>query len=125
MISTLVDMMAEDEDYYRASHLAGERLENETEDRSDYDLKRPTLREMGHKVWRKSREEGLLKGEIDGEALLEVMINNQQSAMRDWAHQMISLEELHRQTLRGFYITLAADAENTFREKITAWLEEL
>lgn len=125
MMSTLVQMVACDEGYYRASHLAGERLENKAQDRSDYDLKRPTLRVIAHKFCDQARAEGLLRGEVNSEALVELMINNQQAAMRDWAHQMLSLEEMQTQALRGFYVALAADAQDSFREKIIGWLKSL
>ena len=125
MISTLAGMIARDESYFRASNLAGERLEYEAEDRADYDLKRPTLRIFARKLCSDAREEGLLRGEIDSDILVELMISSNQAAMRDWAHQMISLEELRRQSLCGFYVALAADAEDSFRKKLTAWLQAL
>ncbi|MFC1579067.1 hypothetical protein ACFL3Y_01615 [Pseudomonadota bacterium] len=53
------------------------------------------------------------------------MIGNHQMAFRDWAHRVISLEELCRQTLRGFYIALAADAESSYRDRIAAALSRL
>lgn len=125
MMSTLVKMIAQDEPYFRASNLASERLEYEADDPSDYDLKRPTLRIFAGKLCSDAREEGLLRGEIDSAILVELMISSNQAAMRDWAHQMISLEELRRQSLYGFYVALAADAEDSFRDRLTDWLQAL
>ncbi len=125
MMSTLVDMIAKNENFYRSSNLACIRLENEAENPNDYDLKRPTLLAFARKLCRDAKEEGLLRGKIDSESLIELMISNHQIAMRDWAYQMISLDEMRIQSLRGFYVGLAADAQDNFRDKLTRWLKAL
>ena len=67
----------------------------------------------------------MLRGKIDSSLLVELMIGNHQIAFRDWAHRVISLEELRKQTLSGFYITLAADAEDDYRDRLAAKLKKL
>lgn len=125
MIRTFVEMIALDEDYHRATALASERLENESHERSDYGFKRAPLRKFAGKLCHHAKEEGLLRGEVDNELLVEQMISSHQIAFRDWAHHVISLEELGRQSLAGFYIALAADAADDFRAELTAALADL
>jgi len=125
MMGTLTEMMASDADYYRASSLASERLENESDEHGDYGFKRAPLRKYAGKLCLDASEEGLLRGEIDSQQLIEQMIGNHQIAFRDWAHHVISLEELKKQSLRGFYIALAADAVDDFRDNLAAKLKNL
>ena len=125
MMNTLAELIAHDEGYYRASALASERLEAESDEHGDYGFKRAPLRKFAGKLCRDAREEGRLRGEIDSELLVEQMIRSHQIAFRDWAHHVISLEELRKQSLCGFYIALAADAVDDFRINLAAELRKL
>jgi AcrR family transcriptional regulator len=125
MMTTFVEMVDRDESSYRATALATDRLESESAADSDYGFKRAPLRKFAGKLCSDARDEGLLRGEIDGELLIEQMISNHQIAFRDWAHRVISLEELRKQSLRGFYIALAADAEDAYRDRLAARLKQL
>jgi AcrR family transcriptional regulator len=125
MMGTFTQMVGSDEDAYRATALASERLENESDERGDYGFKRAPLRKFAGKLCQDARDEGLLRGAIDSDVLVEQMIGVHQVAFRDWAHRVISLEELGRQSLRGFYVALAADAEDGYRDRIAAALRRL
>lgn len=125
MMSIFIRLIGDDEDAYRATALASERLENESVEHGDYGFKRAPLRKFAGKLCRDARAEGLLRGEIDSELLVEQMIGNHQMAFRDWAHREIGLEDLSKQSLRGFYITLAADAVDDFRDRLVAELRKL
>ena len=125
MMGTFTQMVGSDEDAYRATALASERLENESDERGDYGFKRAPLRKFAGKLCQDARDEGLLRGAIDSDVLVEQMIGVHQVAFRDWAHRVISLEELSRQSLRGFYVALAADAEDGYRDRIAAALRRL
>lgn len=125
MMATFTAMVDRDEDTFRATALASERLENESDERGNYGFKRAPLRKFAGKLCRDARDEGLLRGAIDSHILVEQMIGIHQIAFRDWAHRVISLEELSRQSLRGFYVALAADAEDAYRDRIVAALGRL
>ena len=125
MMSTFVDMIAIDEGYHRAAALAGERMESESDEHSDYGFKRAPLRKFAGRLCRDATEDGLLRGDIDSELLVEQMIGSHQIAFRDWAHHAISLEQLVQQSLAGFYIALAADAVDDFRDSLAARLKKL
>lgn len=125
MTNTLVELIQREESSYRATALAADRLESESAADSDYGFKREPLRKFAGKLCSDARDEGLLRGEIDSQLLVEQMISNHQIAFRDWAHRLISLEEFRRQSLCGFYIALAADAEDAYRDRIAARLKQL
>jgi len=125
MMGTLTEMIARDEDYFRATALASERLENESDEHGDYGFKRAPLRKYAGQLCRDARAEGLLRGEIDSEQLIVQMTCTHQIAFRDWAHHAISLEEFKNQSLCGFYVALAADAVDGFRDSLAAKLENL
>jgi len=125
MMSTFAEIIARDESYYRATALASERLENASDEHGDYGYKRGPLRKYAGALCHAAREEGLLRGEIDSELLVEQMVGNHQVAFRDWAHHVISLEDLRKQSLAGFYIALAADAVDDFRDSLAASLKNL
>jgi len=125
MMSTFAQMISENEGYYRATALATERVENDTGDNSDYGFKRGPLRQYAGKLCQDALDEGLLRGDIHTDVLVEQMIGNHQVAFRDWAHHVISLEDLRKQSLMGFYIALAADAKEAFRNRIVEDLKAL
>ena len=125
MAATFAQMISLDEHYYRSTALASERVEIESDGNEDYGFKRGPLRKYAGKLCSDALREGLLRGDIAGEVLVEQMISNHQVAFRDWAHHVISLDELRKQTLRGFYIALAADAVDNFRSYIARELQQL
>ena len=122
MLSTFIEMVGDDQDYYRATALAIERMESEAEDQGDYGFKRAPLRKFAGKLCSDARSEGLLRGHIDSGLLVEQMIGGHQIAFLDWAHHIISLQELKQHSLRGFYIALAADAVDDYRDRLAVQL---
>jgi AcrR family transcriptional regulator len=125
MVSTFTDLIHRDEDYYRATVLASERVELEADDHRDYGYKRGPLRRYARHLCQTAVEEGLLRGDIDQGLLVEQMIGAHQVAFRDWAYRVISLEDLRKKSLSGFYLALAADAVDDFRLQLVEKLEAL
>ena len=125
MMATFVQMIVQDEAYYRATVLASEALEFEPEGHYHYGFAHNPLRKYFNNLCQDAINEGLLKGDIDSALLVEQMIVNHQVALHRWAHYTISLDELRREALKGFYITLAADAADGFHESIVTRLMEL
>lgn len=125
MIQTLTELISRNEELYRATALASERVENELSEKKNYGIKRVPLRKLGGNLYHQAFDEGLLRGDIAPEILIELIIANHQIAFRDWAHRIISLEAMAEQSLRGFYVALAADATDSFRDIITSQLKAL
>ena len=125
MVSTFARLLKRDEAYYRATALANERVELESDNQENYGYKRAPLRRYAHDLCNRALDEGLLRGEIAGDLLVEQMIATHQMAFRDWAHRVISLSDLKKRTLSGFYIVLSADASEDFRRKLAEKLKAL
>ena len=125
MMETFGELVRKDEDAFRATALATERLEVESDEGDDYGFKRAPLRNYFGTFCAEALEAGLLKGDIDAELLVALMIGNHQIAFRDWAHRVISLEDLQKQTLRGVYTALAADASDAYRKTLVQTLRRL
>ena len=125
MIATLMDLIARNEEFYRATALASERIENELGEGDNYGFKRVPLRKLAGSLYQQVREEGLLRGDIAPEMLIELVIANHQVAFRDWAHRVIPLQKLGELSLKGFYIAFAADATDAFRKKLVELLKTL
>jgi AcrR family transcriptional regulator len=123
MVSTFARLLKRDEAYYRATGLANERVE--LEDQENYGFKRVPLRRYAHHLYDRALDEGLLLGQIDGDLLVEQMISTHQMAFRDWVHRVISLSDLKRRTLSGFYIALSADAHSDYRHRLVDKLKAL
>ncbi len=118
MLETLVEMIATDEDYYRATFLASERVEDRREVLGDSGLRRAQLRRLAGSLFEEASARQQLRGQIDARILVEQVLAAHQMAYRDWAHRIISLEQFRTRSLCGFYVALAADAEDAFREEL-------
>ena len=125
MVKTLIRMISRNEEFYRATGLASERVENEPGKPENYGLKRVPLRALAGDLCRRALEEGLLKGDIESESLVEQIMAQYLIAFRDWVHQIITLADLEILSLRGFYIPLAADATDSFRAQLVMQLKAL
>jgi AcrR family transcriptional regulator len=63
---------------------------------------------------------GQLRGTIPAEELGQQMFITYRGPMRDWLEDVISAEEMLRRQRRGFYLVMAADASEAFRETLLA-----
>lgn len=104
-----------DENFYRAAMIAGEHLDSREDHlgRSGWIHARST--EMAAHACRVGQREGQLRGDIASDMLAGQMYALYRTALHDWTHRMISIEEFRTIALRGFYICLAADATDDFR----------
>ena len=121
----LLDLTAGQEDYFRATALASERIENPQEVLGKSGVLRTSYGNIAEQLCKAARAEKLLRGNISTEMLVEQMVATFQLAFRDWAYRIIPLEELRKASLRGFYVALAADATEPFHRKIARDLRAL
>lgn len=121
----LLDLTARQEDYFRATALASEHIENPQEVLGKSGVLRTSYGNIARKLCQAALAEKLLRGSISTELLVEQMVAHFQLAFRDWAYRIISLEELSKASLRGFYIALAADATRSFHGRIARELQTL
>jgi AcrR family transcriptional regulator len=121
----LLDLTAGQEDYFRATALASERIGKPQEVLGKSGVLRTSYGNIARKLCQAALAEKLLRGSISSEMLVEQMVATFQLAFRDWAYRIISLEELRIATLQGFYIALAADATPAFHRKLAGNLQRL
>ncbi len=67
---------------------------------------------------RDAAAEGYLRGNVAATELGQQLFICCRGPQRDWAHDLIGLEEATRRVRRGFYLTLAADASPEFRDEL-------
>ena len=111
--------------YFRATVLANERLEAQREKPGDFGFRRDEVRKILKTLFQQSRDEGLLKGEIDHRLLIDQAVVIQEVALRDWAHRLISRPAFHRRLLAGLYTSLYCDATAAYRASLTDKLRAL
>ncbi len=109
-------LFSEDESFYRSALVASEHLEDQEQvwGRNAGTVRRSVA--LPAEACRAARRAGLLRGSIPIDRIAEQMFAAYRSALRDWAFRLISLEEFRSTALEGFYLCMAADAEDGFRE---------
>jgi len=63
-------------------------------------------------------EQGLLRGNLSAKELGQQMFITYRGPMRDWLEDVISDAEMLKRQRRGFYLVMAADASDDFRETL-------
>ena len=122
-IDNLLALFRNDEAFYRAAFLAGERT-------SFFEHELPTgiynksLKIALH-LCVQARENGFLRGNIDSAWLAEQLFGCHRLARQDWVNGYIDLERYRLQVLTGMYMTYAADATPAFHQRLCAEIERL
>lgn len=122
-ITRLADVFAQDEDFYRAAFVAGDRS-GLFEQQSDHGIFARSLQQPVD-ACKAAQAEGLLKGEISAEQLGRQVYDSYRLARQDWANGYFDLEGFRDQALTGVFLSLAADAAPAFRERLLRRIEEL
>lgn len=122
-IDSLISLYQEDEDFYKAAFVAGERAKL-------FEHELPTgifnkALKLANQVCEQSVETGYLMGNISSSQLAEQLFANQRLARLDWIHGYIDLETYRKQVLIGMFITMAADATPEMHKRLMEKLERL
>ncbi|AZQ83161.1 TetR/AcrR family transcriptional regulator [Colwellia sp. Arc7-635] len=115
-IDNLLALYKQDESFYRAAFLAGERAKL-FEHGSPTGIFRKSL-SIANEVCLKARENGYLLGRVDQEVLAKQLFSGQRLARHDWINGYIDLAEYRTQVLTAVYLTFLADASATFSETL-------
>jgi AcrR family transcriptional regulator len=121
----MIELLSGQEDYYRATAMASERMEGREEVFGKTGVMRTSLSNITGYLCERATAEGLLKGDIRQQMLVEQMVPALQLAFRDWAYRLISLAEMRTILLTALYVGLAADAVDVYRADIATALSEL
>ncbi len=118
MIDTLIAMVAKNEDFYRATFLASERVEEQRAALGEEGFRRAPLQQIARRFHEELTALQLMRGDLAADALVNLVYAGHHAAFRDWAYRLISLETFRIRSLEGFYVALAADATPTFRDSL-------
>lgn len=122
-IDNLMSLYAQDEDFYKAAFVAGERAKL-------FEHELPTgvfnkALKLAYQVCEQSVQEGYLLGSINSGQLAEQLFANQRLARLDWIHGYIDLSTYRSQVLIGMFITMAADATPKLHARLIEKLKQL
>lgn len=122
-VDSLLGLYREDEAFYRAAFVAGERS-----GLFEHDL--PTgiynksLR-IAEKLCQQAKENGFLQGRVDTRFLAEQLFGCQRLARQDWVGGYIDLDRYRSQVLIGMCLTYAADASPEFHQRLCSTIDAL
>jgi AcrR family transcriptional regulator len=122
-IDKLLALYREDEAFYRAAFMAGERhqlFEHEMET----GIFHKSLR-IAERLCTSARENGYLEGRVDSHWMAQQLFGCQRLARLDWVNGYIDLERYRRQVLAGMLMTYAADATPAFHKRLCEALEAI
>lgn len=122
-IDNLISLYAQDEDFYKAAFVAGERAKL-FEHELPSGIFNKALK-LANQVCEQSAQEGYLLGNIHSSQLAEQLFANQRLARLDWIHGYIDLKTYRTQVLIGMFITMAADATPELHERLIEQLKQL
>jgi len=119
VVTESVGLFAEDEDYYRAAFIAVEHLNQSREHHANV----ARLYQWGERLAAAGclacQRAGHLRGRIDAATLGQHILRNYRTNCRAWAFRRLTLQAFRDQALADVYITLAADAVETFHASLT------
>ena len=122
-VDSLLSLYGDDETFYRAAFLAGERL-GLFEHEMSSGIFRKSL-QIAERLCIQARENGFLEGRLDSRWMAEQLFGAQRLARQDWVSGYITLARFRQQALVGMLMTYAADATPDFHRRICAKLDEL
>jgi len=122
-IDKLLKLYRDDEAFYRAAFVAGERT-GLFEHQLPSGIFRKSLR-IAEQICEGAQQSGYLKGNIDSAWLAEQLFGCQRLARQDWVNGYIDLERYRTQVLVGMYMIYAADATPKFHKRLCACIDEL
>ena len=119
---SLMALFAANEDLYKAAFIAGERS-------GLFEHEMPTgiyakSLSLAYQVCENARAAGYLKGGIDADLLAQHLFASQRLARQDWMNGYIDLDAYRQQVLKGMFITLAADANPEFHDRLMKKIRE-
>ena len=125
IITEAIDLIRQDEVFFRAAHIALNQL-------TESDSKRTTFDQFGRKASsmqtgavRTAQDRGLLLGRIPAETLGTQIYFNYSEASRFWMHGRYSLDDFRNTALTGVYICFLADASEPFRPELLRRLSKM
>lgn len=115
-IDQLLVLFSNDEAFYRAAFVAGERTKL-FEHESSQGIFHRSLK-IAEQLCSTAVKNNLLNGNIRSKELAEQLFGCQRLARQDWVNGYIDLKQYRKQVLLGMYLTYAADATPKFHQQL-------
>ena len=122
-INDLADHFAEDEPYFKAAFIAGDRS-GLFEQSSDHGIFAHFVQQPID-ACKLAVQEKLLRGNIPPEILGQQIYGCYRLARQDWANGYFNLNQFKTQALTGIFLCLAADANPAFRTRLLKQIDAL
>jgi AcrR family transcriptional regulator len=122
-IDNLLALYRDDETFYRAAFVAGERI-GLFEHQLPSGIFAKSLK-IAQKICDDAQNNGYLQGKINSDWLAEQLFGCQRLARQDWVNGYIDLERYRTQVLVGMYMIYAADATPRFHKRLCACIDDL
>ena len=122
-IDNLLALYKNDEAFYRAAFVAGERTKL-----FEHELPAGIFNKsltIAKQICTSAKDKGFLEGKIDTDWLAEQLFGCQRLARQDWVNGYIDLARYRIQVLVGMYMTYAADATPEFHQRLCLEIERL
>jgi len=122
-IDNLLELFRQDEAFYRAAFVAGEKT-----GLFEHDPKSgifATSLQIAVNLCQRAKENGYLQGRVDTHCLAEHLFGSQRLARQDWVAGYIDLERYRSQVLLGMCLIFAADATPEFHQRLRDTINEL
>ena len=125
VVTESTGLFAEDEAYYRSAFLAVEALDQSDAPHPETARIYAWAERLITQGIEACRAAGLLRGRIPAAAMGELIMRSYRISCRAWALRHISIEAFRRTTLSDLYVTLAADAVDTFHRRLMQKFSDL
>ena len=118
-------LFAQDENFYRAAFLAVEWLDQGGQHHAEVTRIYAWVGALIGAGIDACRTAGLLRGRIPSAQMAELVTRNFRMSCRGWAFGHYGIDEFRRVALSDLYITLTADAVDTFQHQLLRKISEL
>lgn len=125
MVTETTGLFAEDEAYYRSAFLAVEALDNSDVPHPDAERIYSWAERLIIEGIEACGDAGLIRRQIPTAAMGELIMRSFRINCRAWALHHISIDDFRRRAMSDLYVTLAADAVDTFHRLLLNKVAEL
>jgi len=122
-IDKLLELFRQDEAFYRAAFVAGEKTGLFEHDPKSGIFAKSL--QIAVNLCLRAKEHGYLQGRVDSHCLAEHLFGIQRLARQDWVAGYIDLDRYRSQVLLGMCLIFAADATPEFQTRLWQTIEEL
>ncbi|MEQ8231133.1 MAG: TetR/AcrR family transcriptional regulator [Gammaproteobacteria bacterium] len=119
VVETSTRLFAEEPEFYRAAFLAVEWLDQGGQHHAEVARIYAWVGDLMESGLAACRDAGLIVGDIPPAQMAALITRSFRMSCRGWAFGHYDVDEFRRLALGDFYITLCADAVETFRRRLT------